>query len=203
MQGWTHNVSSIELVYRGGISAGSQWQESRCPVASITNGSAAATTDTAAPPCAADFCDAPLCPECCEGSQRCTCAGTGGHTGGLLNKTKLYGGHPVVCPRQLPVCSGYVFNHKWGTCSLPEPGQNGSTTVHIAQPCAYNGNIKIGGTQPLRVPAYVENVYELLGSKKSGHPGEYYLDSAAGFVYYAPHMGETMAGTVGHLPIVE
>ena len=35
MQAWRRNVSAIELVYRGGASAGAQWIESRCPVASI------------------------------------------------------------------------------------------------------------------------------------------------------------------------
>lgn len=35
--GWTHNASAIELVYRG-LSGGAQWQESRCPVASIAAG---------------------------------------------------------------------------------------------------------------------------------------------------------------------
>ena len=33
----------------------------------------------------------------------------------------------------------------------------------------------------------------------AGHPGEYYLDSTAGFVYYVPHTGESMADTIGHL----
>ena len=32
------------------------------------------------------------------------------------------------------------------------------------------------------VPAYVENVFELLGSATAGHPGEFYVDSAAALV---------------------
>ena len=39
-----------------------------------------------------------------------------------------------------------------------------ATVVHVAQPCVTNGNNKIKGTQPLAIPAYVENVFELLGS---------------------------------------
>ena len=39
-----------------------------------------------------------------------------------------------------------------------------TTVVHVAQPCVTNGNNKIKGTQPLTIPAYVENVFELLGS---------------------------------------
>ena len=120
MQAWTHNVSAIELVYRGANpnSAGCPWSESRCPVASIAAN------------------------------------GTGG------------------------------------------------TAVTVAQPCAWNGNNKIHGRQALRVPAFVENVFELLGAKH-GHPGEFYLDSAAGELYYVPHAGQDAKTTVGQLPILE
>ena len=38
----------------------------------------------------------------------------------------------------------------------------GTTHIEIVQPCVTNGNNKIKGTQPLRVPAFVENVFELL-----------------------------------------
>ena len=39
----------------------------------------------------------------------------------------------------------------------------------------------------LRVPAYVENVFELLGSA-GGQPGQFYLDAAAATIYYVPHV---------------
>eukprot|EP01052_Picozoa_sp_SAG31_P007362 SAG31_NODE_351_length_17237_cov_7.010445_6_plen_232_part_00 len=38
LQAFQFNQSAIELVYRGAGSAGSQWQESRCPVFNITKG---------------------------------------------------------------------------------------------------------------------------------------------------------------------
>ena len=108
-QGWKHNRSAIELVYRGGDSAGSQWQESRCPVASIANGStyasgAGSAGEQAVPTCAADYCEGPLCPGCCGHKERCTCVDNGAR----LNKTAVYGGHPgsVVCPKSLPICDG-------------------------------------------------------------------------------------------------
>ena len=111
------------------------------------------------------------------------------------------GGNSVVCPEELPVCAGYVYDHNWGTC-MPRSNA-GSVDVTVAQPCGYLGNIKVGGCQPLRIPAFVENVFELLGSELDGHPGEFYLDSAAGFVYYVPRAGETPASVVGQLPVVE
>ena len=54
----------------------------------------------------------------------------------------------------------------------------------------------------LRVPAYVENVFELLGSA-GGQPGQFYLDAAAATIYYVPHAGQTPENTVGQLPMVE
>ena len=53
------------------------------------------------------------------------------------------------------------------------------------------------------MPAFFENVFELLGSAKFGHPGEVFLDSAAGFVYYVPHSGQSPSDVVGVLPSVE
>ena len=37
------------------------------------------------------------------------------------------------------------------------------------------------------MPAYVENVFELLGSA-GGQPGQFYLDAAAATIYYVPHV---------------
>jgi hypothetical protein len=71
--------------------------------------------------------------------------------------------------------------------------------VTVVQPCAHNGHIKVSGVQTFGVPAFVENVYELLGSRA----GEFFLDAAEGAVYYVPHEGEAPGTTVGHLPMVE
>lgn len=199
---WTHNVTAIELVYRGAQSAGSQWQESRCPVASIQSGENLKATQT----CAADYCEATACPICGANQTNpitSTCR-TGPPSGqGLVNKTGHYpnpGGGSVVCPEATPVCLGYVLDHSWGTCTPRSTPTH--TTVTVAQPCVYNGNIKVGGAQALHIPAYVENVFELLGSDM-GHPGEFFLDSRAGYVYYVPRAGETVKNTVGHVPATE
>jgi hypothetical protein len=72
--------------------------------------------------------------------------------------------------------------------------------VVIAGRCANSANDK---GQPLNIPAYIENVFELLGAAGVGHVGEFYLDSYAGFVYYVPHQDETRETAVGHLPLLD
>jgi hypothetical protein len=140
MLGWTKNASAIELVYRGG-GAGSQWQESRCPVAAISNGSLAKLAGTArvwSSPlqlCAADYCD----------HERCPAADPRDHE--LLNKS---GPHGVdICPAATPFCVNYVFDAHMGTCATKGPGAGnltGTTVVEVAVPCVINGNNKIKGT---------------------------------------------------------
>ena len=62
----------------------------------------------------------------------------------------------------------------------------------VQQPCVGNGNVKCAGGQAQKVPVYVENVFELLGSAAYGHPGDFFLDAPAGFVYYVPNVGERL-----------
>jgi hypothetical protein len=128
LQSWRHNVSSIELVYRGASSAGSQWTESRCPVATITNGSTSrvltgpASSSAAPIDCVADYCDDDVCPDCTSmPGHNCEPPGEG-----MCNKT----GPPTsgaVCPKERPACRNYLSNHHWGTC-FP--------AIHYAPCCA-------------------------------------------------------------------
>lgn len=53
------------------------------------------------------------------------------------------------------------------------------------------------------MPAYIENIYEVLGTQEQGHPGEFYLDAPASLVYYVPHEEETQEATSGELPVLE
>eukprot|EP01052_Picozoa_sp_SAG31_P040079 SAG31_NODE_5715_length_2366_cov_1.956771_1_plen_634_part_00 len=189
---WRHNTSAIELVYRGGASAGSEWQESRCPVASISNSTQNSSTHDFALPfqrCAADYCRAAACPA------------TDPRDHEILNKSGPNG--QFVCAASAPVCVGYVFNSHMGTCMANSSNLTGTTRIEIVQPCVTNGNNKIKGTQPLRVPAFVENVFELLGSASHGHPGDFYIDSGEGDVYYVPHAEETPEAVVGVVPTLE
>ena len=189
LQAFQFNQSAIELVYRGASSAGSQWQESRCPVANITKGpeqlAAGAMNE-----CAADYCPNTECPQ-------------DPPTGSPINRSSCGAGvTPCICTAAAPLCVGYVYNHHWGTC-MPKDYMHNRTMVAVKQPCAHNGNIKIGGSQALRIPAFLENIKELLGNAVNGHPGDYYLDAQEGAVYYVPRAGETPASVVGELPTVE
>lgn len=189
LKAFAFNQSAIELVYRGADSAGSQWQESRCPVANISTHSSVDSLGAGAMTrCAADYCPKTVCPSV---------------DGKAINRSScgVYIS-PCICTAAAPICVGYVYDHRWGTCMSKRCTHN-CTTVSVVQPCAHNGNIKIGGTQALRVPAFLENIKELLGDAIHGHPGDYYLDALHGMVYYVPHMGDTMASVVGELPAVE
>jgi hypothetical protein len=190
LQAFKFNQSTIELVYRGASSAGSQWQESRCPVSNITRGHEQLAADFGAMnSCAADYCPNIECPQ-------------DPPTGSLINRSSCGPGvTPCVCTPAAPVCVDYVYDHHWGTC-MPKNYMHNRTLVAVAQPCAHNGNVKIGGSQALRIPAFLENIKELLGDAVNGHPGEYYLDSKEGAVYYVPRSGETTASVVGELPAV-
>lgn len=71
----------------------------------------------------------------------------------------------------------------WKNCSkTPKPGN------------PWNG----GGTQEMRHVEWVENAYELLDQ-----PGEWYLDSKAGYVYYIPTVFDDMTTLTGILPVTE
>ena len=59
--------------------------------------------------CSADYCARPSCPACCN----YTCA-TGVPCS--INKTKKVGTGSEVCPKQLPICRGYVPDLHYGTC---------------------------------------------------------------------------------------
>jgi hypothetical protein len=201
MLAWTHNVSAIELVYRGGPKdgGGSQWQESRCPVAAIAKAPAVPMAPQLGAQgeglrCCASFCKMLNCPICC------------GQTGSVSKSHTIPCNAsqqcPVVCPAATPFCIGYVVSANWGHCVKTLPPVHG-VEVTVQQPCVGNGNVKCAGGQAQKVPVYVENVFELLGSAAHGHPGDFYLDASAGFVYYVPNAGERLATTVGVLPTTE
>ena len=122
MASWQHNLSAIDMVYRGVPSAGVQWIEARCPCAGIVHNASSASLVIQV---------ASLC---------------------------------------------WKSSHSWR-----DPG-------------AHAG------------PAFVENVFELLGDSQFGHAGEFYLDAPAGQVFYVPHPRELQAGRaafVAVLPVME
>jgi hypothetical protein len=100
----------------------------------------------------------------------------------------------------------------------------GGSAFTLAQPCFGNGGAPPypsgyfpyngGGSPGLDSISWIENNYALLAT-----PGQFYLDSAAGYVYYIPRAGEnlsqadvelpttqtlvSLAGTPGHLTPVD
>ena len=75
--------------------------------------------------------------------------------------------------------------------------------VLMQDPCWKNANVFQAppGQQPLwnfRLLSRFENAYEFLD-----RPGEWYLDSAAGWLYYIPLAGEDLSTAVVELPVLE
>jgi hypothetical protein len=77
------------------------------------------------------------------------------------------------------------------TCTMEVPGASG-----VRYPPGGWGGV-VGWPS---APSYIENAYELLSA---GTPGQWYLDPAAGFVYYVPRPGEDMATADVRLPVLE
>jgi hypothetical protein len=75
--------------------------------------------------------------------------------------------------------------------------------VTMREPCWANGNVFQAppGEEPLwnfRLLTRFENAYEFLDE-----PGEWYLDPAAGWLYYIPRPGEDLATAVVEMPVLE
>jgi chitodextrinase len=69
-------------------------------------------------------------------------------------------------------------------------------TMTIQQPCWNNANLHAG--QEIQNPVWLENAYELLDT-----PGEWYLDQAAGNLYYMPKAGQNLATATVTVPKVQ
>ena len=89
--------------------------------------------------------------------------------------------------------------------SSNQSGGMATVLLHVADPCWRNAH---SWRDPAAHagPAFVENVFELLGTAEFGHAGEFYLDSARREVFYVPRALEVEAGRavfVAILPVVE
>ena len=87
--------------------------------------------------------------------------------------------------------------------SITVPAGGGSS-LNLNPACFANNNTAVpnrgfpfngAGLPKLDAITYVENAYQLLDT-----PGEFYLDSAAGFVYYMPRSGENLSTADVELP---
>ncbi|MFJ6392907.1 discoidin domain-containing protein [Streptomyces sp. NPDC091972] len=94
-------------------------------------------------------------------------------------------------PSDLEVVSSWGW--KLMRCPVESIANNQMT---IQQPCWHNANLQQG--QEIQNPTWLENARELLDS-----PGEWYLDKAAGEVYYMPDKGEDMSTADVTVPAVQ
>jgi hypothetical protein len=90
--------------------------------------------------------------------------------------------------------------------SITAPSGSGSS-LNVDPTCFANNNTSVpnrgfpfngAGLPRLTSISYVENAYQLLDS-----PGEFYLDSSAGFLYYKPRSGENLSTADVELPTTE
>ncbi|MCU1476355.1 MAG: hypothetical protein JWQ64_1048 [Subtercola sp.] len=70
------------------------------------------------------------------------------------------------------------------------------TAMTIQQPCWNNANLHEG--QEIQNPTWIENAYELLDT-----PGEWYLDTSAGDLYYMPKAAQNLATATVTIPKVQ
>jgi chitodextrinase len=86
---------------------------------------------------------------------------------------------------------------KWGWMEYRCPVQSiVGNTMTMQQPCWHNANLHEG--QEIQNPSWLENAYEFLDT-----PGEWYLDKAAGDLYYLPKAGQNLATATVTVPMVQ
>jgi chitodextrinase len=86
---------------------------------------------------------------------------------------------------------------RWGWMMYRCPVQSiVGTTMTMQQPCWHNANLHAG--QEIQNPTWIENAYELLDTA-----GEWYLDKAAGDLYYMPKPGQNLATATVTVPKVQ
>ena len=98
-----------------------------------------------------------------------------------------------------PISPNYPVASASGTTLVIDPAcwaNNETAVIHPGYP--FNGG---GGAPSLDNVSTVENVFELLGSGSA--TGQFYLDSAGGYVYYVPRETEDMTKADVELPVLE
>jgi hypothetical protein len=104
-----------------------------------------------------------------------------------------------------------VDNNAWKQMRCPLAGitaaSGGGSSLNVDPTCFTNNNTSVpnrgfpfngAGLPKLNAISYVENAYQLLDA-----PGEFYLDSSAGFLYYKPRSGEDLSTADVELPTTE
>ncbi|NUQ96498.1 MAG: hypothetical protein HOY79_08010 [Streptomyces sp.] len=101
-----------------------------------------------------------------------------------------------------------VDNNAWKQMRCPLAGitvpSGGGSSLNVDPACFANNNTSVpnrgfpfngAGLPKLNAISYVENAYQLLDA-----PGEFYLDSSAGHLYYKPRSGENLSTADVELP---
>lgn len=104
-----------------------------------------------------------------------------------------------------------VDNNAWKQMRCPLASitvpSGGGSSLNVDPTCFANNNTAVpnrgfpfngAGLPALSSISYVENAYQLLDT-----PGEFYLDSSAGFLYYMPRAGEDLSTADVELPTTE
>ncbi|MGW2718533.1 hypothetical protein [Streptomyces sp. NPDC001492] len=104
-----------------------------------------------------------------------------------------------------------VDNAQWKQMRCPLASitapSGGGSSLNVDPACFKNNNTSVpnrgfpfngAGLPKLNAISYVENAYQLLDA-----PGEFYLDSSAGFLYYKPRSGEDLSTADVELPTTE
>ncbi|MFE9421939.1 hypothetical protein ACFYNO_03125 [Kitasatospora sp. NPDC006697] len=101
-----------------------------------------------------------------------------------------------------------VTNSQWKQMRCPLASitvpSGGGSSLNVDPTCFANNNTAVpnrgfpfngAGLPTLNSVSYLENAYQLLNA-----PGEFYLDSAAGLLYYEPRSGENLSAADVELP---
>ncbi|MFF2851669.1 hypothetical protein ACFVT5_35855 [Streptomyces sp. NPDC058001] len=104
-----------------------------------------------------------------------------------------------------------VDNNAWKHMRCPLQSitstSNGGSSLNVDPDCFANNNTQVpnvgfpfngSGLPKLNGVSWIENAYQLLSK-----PGQFYLDSSAGQVYYIPRPGEDLASADVELPVTE
>ncbi|MFF4358935.1 hypothetical protein [Streptomyces sp. NPDC001604] len=104
-----------------------------------------------------------------------------------------------------------VYNKDWKQMRCPLASitapSGGGSSLNVDPDCFASNNTSVpnrgfpfngAGLPKLSGITYVENAYQLLDA-----PGEFYLDSSAGFLYYRPRSGEDLSTADVELPTTE
>ncbi|HWL85420.1 MAG TPA: hypothetical protein VNO21_06440 [Polyangiaceae bacterium] len=110
-------------------------------------------------------------------------------------------------PEQVEVIGNNAWKHMRCPLSTIGASADGGSNL-VVDPACWNNNwtnvpnpsfpFNGAGLPVLDRITWIENAFELLGT-----PGQFYLDSAAGFLYYVPRPGEDLTSADVELPVLE